>query len=333
MISCIIPYKNESDELLYDVVVNLIDGASYQDIRLVIVNDGSMNTDGSFKKLTYEQIPWHNTKIVNNESGYGVGYSFDIGAYFVGGENLVIMGSDVFPQKGWRDEVNRLCKENEIGCCCSIGLSPNDYDINKGGRISRYGANLLFKVTINDLPSESPLREDPNYRDILEAKWASKKSDNPYEIECLLGAFYFMKQKFFFDIHGWDTKLGERFQGVAHWGCLEPHLSLKAKAYGGKLMMYPDFKVGHVFGKFKDDDVYNHRAVRDDLKWWNKLWVCHTLLDDDFRDEIINFPHHSLNFGMAQAYIRRNWDKVQEVRERNKREGKLIAKNDVIKND
>jgi hypothetical protein len=240
------------------------------------------------------------------------------------GNIIVLMGADTFPQDSWFNDVRKNTKTNEIGCTVSVGLQPGNYDINEEGLYLRYGAKILYTMTAEDLPKYSLLRKDPNYKDILEAKWLPKLSDEPYEIPCCYGAFYFLTREFYKRMHGWDTIEGEDFRGHQRWGCLEPFLSLKASVYGGKSVLYPGIRVGHVFGRL--GDIYNTRSVRNDLKFWNKLWIAHTMLDDELRDEVLAFPNHSLNLSQAQAWIKQYWNVVQETRQRNINEGKLISR-------
>ena len=325
--SVLMPIRNENRDLLIEVLYNLTRGWHPDNLEVIAYNDGSMKDDGSFLSLHDLDFPQrikNYLKIIDCTQQYGVGYSFDRAFEASRGTIIVLAGADIFPQRSWLSDVKNAVKDNEIGCCASVGLNLGNYDIDAPDRVTRYGAKLLYKVTVDDLPPESKLRDNPDYRDILEGKWASKKSNEPYEISSLMGAWYFMKREFYQKTHGWDTIEGKRFVGQQGWGKLEPYLSLKAKVYGGACVVYPNIRVGHVFSKFDEDDP--PRARRDDLRYFNGLFAAHTMLTSDFRDELINFPHHSLNFSTAQAYIKRNWDVVKEVRERNKREGKLISR-------
>ena len=205
-----------------------------------------------------------------------------------------------------------------------MGLHDGIYDLNEEGLYTRYGADLLYTVGVNDLPKNSPLRKNPDYTVLFEGKFAPKRSDQPYEISCLMGAFYFCKKSFYERIHGFDTYPGNSYSGHWLYGSLEPYLSLKAKVYGGKCMMYLDMRVGHQFSRVDPDNL--SRAIRPDAHWWNRLFIAHTMLEDSFRDEVLAFPNHELNLSLAQVMIKRNWATVQRIRERNKREGKLITK-------
>jgi glycosyltransferase involved in cell wall biosynthesis len=330
MISAIIPVKNEDLDLLTKVITNLSVDLSEDMLEMVIVNDGSIYPDGSHQSLEKDLShlkKGRNIKFIDRKEQFGVGYSFDRGVEIAEGDPIVLMGSDVFPEKRkWLTDVKNAVRDKEIGCCCSVGLQPGNYDIDKPGMISRYGAKLMYTYTVEDLPKSSPLRQNPDYRDIIGARWASKQSDEPYEISSLMGAFYWTTREFYNEIHGWDTITDHRWYGHQFWGCLESFLSLKAKVYGGKCVIYPDVRAGHVFGKFDEKNVFNFRAVREDLWWWNKLWVAHTMFDDNLRDEVLAFPNFSKNLSEGQSYIKHNWSAVQRIRERNKKEGKLISK-------
>jgi glycosyltransferase involved in cell wall biosynthesis len=325
MISVCIPVLNEADEDIARVVENVTYGYKPSDIEIIIYNDGSMHDDGSFRVL--KPLEWGNCHIIDHPERHGVGYGLDTCVNYAIGDTIMILGSDVYPERGkWLQGVLNALKPQEIGCATSVGLFPGEFDINIPNKTHRYGAEMLYKITIDDLPPESDLRKDPDYRDILNGRWASKKSDEPYEISCLMGAMYWMPREFYLKMGGFDTKEGETFRGHIYWGHLEAHLSLKAKVYGGKCVVYPDIRAGHTFGRITEENSDKHRAMRDDYRHWNALWIAHTMIEESFRDELINFPRHSLNFSTAQAMIRRNWDVVEEVRNRNIREGKLISK-------
>jgi glycosyltransferase involved in cell wall biosynthesis len=115
---------------LWKVVENLTFGLKPKDIEIIVCNDGSIEQDGTPFSIYPDDIPWSNTKIINNERQWGVGYSFDRMAEIAEGEWLVIMGADVVPQFGW-SIVTQITEDNHIGCATSVGLQPGNYDINK----------------------------------------------------------------------------------------------------------------------------------------------------------------------------------------------------------
>jgi len=326
--SVIIPALNEPDDSLRSVIENLTDGIKWEDdtLEVIIVNDGSINSDGSPKQV--KQTWDFPTLIINNEKRYGVGYSFDRGVECASGDTIVLMGADIYVERGkWLKSLLNAVKDDEIGCACSVGLQPGNYDITQEGLYHRYGAKILYTMGYDDLPKHSEFRKNLDYLSIIESKWLSKQGDEPYEIPCVYGACYWMKREQYLRIGGFDTKEGVRMRGHAYWGTLEAHLSLKARAYGLKCMMYPDIKAGHTFGRNP------FRSRRDDYWWWNKLWVTYTLLDDPLKEEVLNHlkpidcdEKRDACLSQAKAWIKREWATVQEVRQRNKLNGKLISK-------
>jgi glycosyltransferase involved in cell wall biosynthesis len=315
-VSVIIPVLNEQEDQLIEVLYNLTRGWHSNDLEVIIVNDGSINSDGSPRLLTSYDFPLRIKQYLRfreNMRRCGVGYSFDRGVEQAQGDIIVIMGADITVQRKWLYDVENAVRDDEIGCACSVGAELG---------YKRYGAKILYTMSYDDLPKQSPLRRYPDYRDILEPKWLDKHSDDPYEIPCVYGAFYWMKREQYLRIGGWDTEEGNEWKGHKYWGNLETHLSLKAKVYGLKCMMYPNIETTHSFGRITEGD----RANRADYKIYNKLWVAYTLLDDELRDEVISYLPHSFPLSLAQSYVKKNWNTIQKARQRNKEQGNLIKK-------
>lgn len=327
--SVIVPCKDDL-HLLKEVVNNLCADTDESQFEIIVVNDGSKQPNGRPLIINKEDFGHSNIKVINTD-GFGVGYSFDLGVKYATGETIVLIGSDVFPRRGtWLRYITGNTQVNEISCCSSVGLTGNERNLDKEGLYVRYGAKLLYTVGTDDLPLRSNLRKIGGYTVLFEGRWASKQSDEPYEIECLMGAFYWTTREFYNKIHGWDTEEGVRFIGHQNWGSLEPYISLKTKVYGGILKVYPDFKVGHVFNRIGTVSlgsftISSKRIARGDLHWFNRLFIAHTMFEDPLKSELLNFPKPEKNLNEAQKYIRDNWDKVMKVRERNEREGKLIS--------
>jgi glycosyltransferase involved in cell wall biosynthesis len=315
--SVVIPILNEPEDQLIDVLTNLTTGLSPDDLEVVLVNDGSINSDGSPRYLNSYKFPPRLKQFLSfheNMRRYGVGYSLDRGVEQAQGETIVIMGSDIWVEPiHWMRDVLMTVSDSEIGCGCSIGREMG---------YQRYGAKILYTMSYDDLPKQSPLRKYPDFRDILEPKWLDKQSDEPYEIPCVYGAYYWLKREQYLRIGGWDTEEGNLWRGHRYWGNLETHLSLKARVYGLKCIMYPNIETYHSFGRIKEGD----RANRADYKWWNKLFTAYTLLDDELCAEVVSHPRHSYPLSLAQSYVRKNWDTIQAVRAKNKLNGKLITR-------
>lgn len=339
MISVVIPVRDDL-EIVKDVIDNLCFETDASLFEVIVVDDGSKDSSGRLKPILKEDFPQPNVRVLSNDGEWGVGFSFDYGAKEAIGDIIVLSGADVYPRRrSWLTTLLRLVKEQNFegfGCCVSVGLQPDNENAPKSNyflsdwkkdmdkkRYVRYGAELLVTVGNDDLPTHSPLRNKPGgHTALMEAKWRTPK---PYEIPCLLGAFYWTTKAFYEKIHGWDTEKEVRYQGHQNWGSLEPYISLKTKIYGGKIMMYPDFEVGHVFGRINTPSLGNFassskRVERSDLHWFNRLFMVHTMTEDPLKSELLTYPHHEYPLELAQKYIRENWDKVEKVRDRNIRE-------------
>ena len=225
-ISVLIPFRNDYEHI--DAVVrNIIDTAESDDYEILVYNDGSVLSSGKPRTL---ELDYKNTRVINASQSYGVGYAFDRLAEEAQGEYMVLTASDVFPYRGWyekvRNEIDR--NPNTIGCAVCVGDKPKI--INGEEHYTKYyGADLLIKMSNDDLPLHSKLRERKGgYTDLFRGKWADKKGDEPYEISCLMGAFYWCHKSWYGHIGGFDTKRGNKYCGHSTWSHLEPYLSMKS---------------------------------------------------------------------------------------------------------
>jgi glycosyltransferase involved in cell wall biosynthesis len=301
-----------------EVIANLATTQNNLDYEVVVVNDGSVNPDNTHKPFKYPNIT-----IVNNKNQRGVGYCFDRGVEASSGDIIVLMGSDVFVRrKTWLNDVIDAVNNypNTIGCAVSLGLHGNERDLDKEGINKRYGARLLVTLDKDDFPPDSEkIKKNPAHREIWEAKWINEKlSDEPYEIPCALGAFYFTTKAYYEKIGGWDTSPNNHFQGHMRYGGLEPFISLKSWLYGGGVTLFPNIEAGHVFSRRTRDNKYKIRSGKPSLHWWNRLWITETMVfDERLRKQIMNFCPPELNLNKAKSYIRQNYNTIIAFRERN----------------
>jgi len=316
MISVLIPTINDTE--LGDTLKLLRETTEYSsDVEIIIINDG-----GDIPNCDLQ-----NGKLINNGKNWGVGYSFDRGAKHAKGDIIIIMGSDVRPRHGWHKKVFNTVSNNPgiLGCAVSVGLNPKRMNMEDKGCFRRYGADLLFTVSEDDLPEKSALRgKEGGYTALFKGKWKhGKENDSPYEIPCLMGAFYFTSKDYYFKLHGWDTEEGNPWCGHRYWSGLEPHISLKSWLHGGGCMLYPDIEAGHVFARLRRSRRYRHGLRSAEWMWWNSLWTLETMiLDADLRKKLYDFPIPELNLGKAKKMIKDHYSEVERIRERNRQEFK-----------
>ena len=313
MISIIIPYKNDTEELP-KVLGHLLKDSS--DFEIIVVNDGSLNHFGKFVPL---EVDYPNVRVINYSKSFGVGYAFDRGTEASSNDIIILMGADVFPKEGWYEKVIESVNSNpeSIGCAVCVGDKPPYRKY--------YGADMMVTYGVDDLPPKSKLRgRKGGFTDLFRGKWASKKGDDPYEISCLMGAFYFTTKKWYQHIGGFDTEVNNRYCGHRVWGHLEPLLSLKAYLCGGNCRLYPDIEATHLFNRVNKENKYAKGGRSAEWFHWNSLWILETMvLNESLRNRIEDFKTPELNWNVAKKMIRDHWDTVEMCRERNRVEFKI----------
>jgi hypothetical protein len=157
--------------------------------------------------------------------------------------------------------------------------------------------------------------------DIINASSITTKLDGDI-VPCLIGAFYVAKKDFYVRINGWDTD-GTHNNGHKYWGGLEPWISIKTWLAGGEVRVIDTIDVGHVY--YRIPSVMTHRGVRADFRWYNKLFMAHTLFMEHEKQGLLGMvdrlykEHGSYdkNYGIAKKMIAQNNEWVNHVMRRN----------------
>jgi len=318
MISIIIIFRNDIDE-----VKRCLSGLGvYTDDRfeVILVNDGSVLPSGKPHKVQREElliVDLSQVKIVNLSTNFGVGHAFDRGVEVATGEHIILMGADVTPLGNWYEQVLEAvtANPNTLGCAVCVGSATKN---------RHYGADLLFTVDKNDLPDSSPLKNNEHYAELFKGKWLpSKQSDSPYEIPCLMGAFYWISKEYYKLLGGWDTIAGDKFAGHRIWSHLESHISLKSWLVGGGCTLYPNIEAEHIFGRHDRKTKWQKGGRSAEWQWWDALWILETCILDEFaRQALYDFVESRLsprlNYNVARKMIRDHYDGVLKVREANR---------------
>jgi len=305
-VSVIIPYLNDF-EILNKTLSYLMKEVSEKHGEVIIIDNGS------FEPLVLPEDP--RIRIINNRRNIGVGGAFNQGVEMAKANKVVLMGCDTIPQEGWFDRVQETLKwnRNAIFNCVSSGYTGNQKPLRKTS-LRRYGAEVLFKVQLSDLPKTSIKRSIPTYSDILQAKWNRGMPEDEFtNVGCLLGAFYWMYKKPYQKLHGWN--------GHQMWGSLEPFLSIKARAHGMHILVDKGLEAAHYYGRTPN------RPGRPDIQFYNMLFIAHTMFSDALRDELIEYLRYGdreekiekLNVNQAMVMIKRKYGLIKAERDYNNR--------------
>lgn len=330
-LSIAIPFRNDFDEI-GSVIDHLTKTATGDDYEILIYNDGSFWGDTKPRPL---EISNPKVRVINNDMSFGVGYAFDRAVEQAKGDIIILMGSDVYPMGDWYSQVVNAVQSNPstLGCSVCVGINPQRTDPYDPKNFRRYGSDLLFYVDTEDLPKTSALRNRKGgYTDLFKAKWLmGKQSDEPYEIPCVLGAFYFTTKEYYQRIGGFDTETGNSYRGHRVWSHLEPHISLKSWLVGGGCTLYPHIEAAHVFARVTETTTIGRRRPRvkvtslckggrsEEWMYWNVLWILETcILDDKLRQKLYNFLHTDHPLELAKKMIRDHYGEVKKGREANR---------------
>jgi GT2 family glycosyltransferase len=223
-ISVIIPYHNDVDDLK-ETLDSLYDTMNAEPWEVIVVNDGGRN-----KLKGYER---RNLTHIDNPVNLGVGRSFDLGASVARYDTLFLSGADITHYNGdYVKEMYDTVQSHPHALVCTTMSSYKNPDRKF------YGADILFKITEEDLPENSPLRNKGlPHRSILEGKWRPKTDDSTYQLPSLMGAFYGVTRDWYEHIRGFEMHY--------IWGSLEPYISLKSWLLGGEVLINTDIDVLH----------------------------------------------------------------------------------------
>lgn len=278
--------------------------------------------DGSTTPITAEGFP---VRVLRNTIHQGVGYCFDRGVKEAVGDTIILMGSDVLVKdRSWLSEAEKWSVEHPeaMGCAVSYCFTPSVLEFNEETKRT-YGANISWVYTFEKHPFNNPIIPAEFGLDVVNASSVLKPIfDNDTIIPCLIGAFYVTTKAWYQKIYGWDTD-GPQNRGHKNWGGLEPWISIKTWLAGGEVHYIPQIEVGHVYGRI--GNVLLHRGVRADLRWYNKLFIIHTLFTEAEKQGVLSMIErlykengaYDRNYGQAKKLIKENKEFVDTVTARN----------------
>ena len=305
---------------LYRSVEKLYEGQDTNSFEVIVVDDCSTIP------VTVEGFP---VRVLRNAVHQGVGYSFDRGVKQAVGDTIVLMGSDVLVKnRSWHSEAETWAKAypNAIGCAVSYCLKPTCLDFDAENMKKIYGASIVWLGTSFKHPFGMESMPGEFCLDIINASSLSSPIQGRGDIvPCIIGAFYVTTKSFYQSINGWDTD-GGLSKGHQHWGGLEPWISIKTWLAGGECRVIKSLEVGHVYGRLTHTGgVMSNRGVRADLRWYNKLFMVHTLFMEDEKKGLLGmmdrlYKEHGgadKNLGRAKKLISDNKEWIDVVMERN----------------
>lgn len=257
ILSIIIAFRNENAELI--TTIQEIRSTVKDSVDIVVVDDASDDKFDYIYNLSKYEVYY-----LKNKERLGCAPSRDIGIQYCKTPYFFIIDAHMrFYDTQWASRIIEAIKHDEraIYCCKCI---PLDYKTKQNThRPVGNGAYMCFF--------------QPKMRSILELSWikpnAIPKEETYINIPCILGACYASNKKY------WQYLKG--LEGLTNYSCDEQYISLKVWMEGGKCILIPDIKIGHLF---RDTPPYE---IKQTEFYYNKLIIIKTLLPEYLQIKMI----------------------------------------------
>jgi glycosyltransferase involved in cell wall biosynthesis len=219
-LSVVITVLNDQEELL-ETIKSIRETSPKREVEIVVIDDASAKP---------AEVPG-DVLLKRNPARVGCGASRHLGAELAMADHLLFIDAHMRFVPGWYGKalLKIKARPTTLHCATCLGLGYGTMDLgqHKG---AYHGARLVF---------------DDAEGHVFEGVWAGSKSEDDYEIQCVMGACYFIPKDFFFKIGGLKSNW--------LWGADEPVLSLKAWLAGGDVRLLKDVQIGH---KFRSEAPY-----------------------------------------------------------------------------
>ena len=282
MISICIPCKD--DEMSLDRTIKSIQNTITEEFEIIVCDDGSKYP-----------IKRNDCKVIRHKNTIGVGAAIDTAVKHANFNIIAISGADIVHKKDeWATKGIKqvLYEPKTIFSSVTVGYKP---ELNEFVNTKRYGAELILKADINDIPLSRRFAYPKDWKMLYRSKWNHKFIN---ETSSLLGAFYIMDKNWYNHLKG--------FQMHRRWGSLDSYLAMKSRLAGGKCKVIEDITTGHEFKNSKYQPI--------DWLYYNKALVTHTLFPYKEK-ELLSWTHDRLKIQIGIDMLNSYIDQVSELTE------------------
>lgn len=227
--SIIICYYNEPQSALLRTIRSVLDRSPADLLREVIVVDDFSDSIFHFSKLRPFLDGLRRVRFFRTDKREGLIRARLLGASKAEGSALVFLDSHVEANAGWLEPLMKIIKlDNATVACPMIDLINADTMVYSASPMVRGGMSWNLHFKWDSIPSEK-LR---NYGDFVK----------PIESPTMAGGLYAIDRAFFYRIGSYDS-------GMDLWGGENIEMSLRVWMCGGKIVIEPCSRVGHIFRK------------------------------------------------------------------------------------
>jgi GT2 family glycosyltransferase len=276
VVSVVIPSHNEDVNLrnTVDAILGTVTAGS----EIIVVDDSS--TDGSADFLV---SGYHGVRMVRPSERLGVVSSRNYGGALATQPFIVFADAHVAPTPGWVEQFAEALSEPDVAA-----VAPG---ISVMGRLDSAGYGHVWA--------------DQS----LKWRWLPKKSDQPYEVPMLPGAFFGIRRDVFEITGGFDD-------GFLIWGSGDSELSLRLWLLGYRCLMVPSVDVAHQFKK-----AHNF-PVNWELVLHNMLRTAVVHLNHKRLTQVVRAMSSREAFppAFARLLLSNVWERRDQVRRERKRD-------------
>jgi glycosyltransferase involved in cell wall biosynthesis len=273
-LTVIIPYLNEPNNEVFETIKSMHETEDSSKFNIIAIDDCSVKS--------YDLSNFKNVTHIRNSTRKGVDGSRQLGVELSDSKYCLILDGHMRMRKdNWASKIIDYIDSNPhtLWCTTCLGLGYGTIDINKHlGKY--YGADLkLFTLKEKDRPCRS----------IIEPVWASEKSNDEYEISCILGANYFFNKDWYMHIGG--------LKNLKSWGSSEPKLSICSYLAGGNCKITKQIEIGHVF---RDNAPY---TTPISSLVFNKVLLLKTIFPQELENKLMVHIPKDANYDAAMKMI------------------------------
>lgn len=282
MISICIPCKDDNESL--DRAIKSIQYTATEDFEIVVCDDGSL-----------EPIKKSDCVVIRHKDTIGVGAAIDTAVKHAKYNTIAISGSDIVHfDDAWMTKMCYRVSNNKklILNSTTVGYKP---DINEFASIKRYGAEMILKADVKDIPLSRRFAYPDDWRMLYRSKW---NNEPKRELSTLLGGFYVMDKSWYHKLRG--------FSMHRHWGSLDSYLAMKSWLAGGSCEL-SNCITGHEF------KISSNRRPMDWF-FYNKVLVTRTLFPYAEK-ELLSWISDNASIEMGKNMVNSYLDDVNELTE------------------
>lgn len=226
--SIIICYYNEAPSALLRTITTILKRSPIQLVKEIIVVDDFSGPEFHMDKMK----PFIKSNLINfmrTSKREGLIRARLFGAKVAQGDVLIFLDSHVEANRGWLEPLLRVVQDNKTTIACPIiDIINSDTLVYSASPMVKGGMNWALNFKWDSIPSEKL----KTYDDFIK----------PVESPTMAGGLYAIDRDYFYHLGAYD-------QGMDLWGGENIELSLRTWMCGGRILILPCSRLGHIFRK------------------------------------------------------------------------------------